>query len=83
MKWFENYLVGTKQRVIINGESSQWAEVRSGVPQGSILGPILFIVYINDMPDPINYSKLTMFTDDSKCNKTVGKISDSVALKKI
>ena len=70
--WFNNYLTGRKQRVVINEEYSDWLEVTSRVPQGSILGPLLFLVYINDMPNYINFnSRMALFVYDSKIYKTI------------
>ena len=65
--WFHNYLSDRKQLVSINGCHSTVLPVWSGVPQGSILGPLLFLVYINDLPDVVSTSKVFLFADDTKC----------------
>ena len=65
IRWIKSFLIGRKQRVSLNGEKSDWASVRSGIPQGSVLGPILFIIYINDLPNVVS-SLVMMFADDTK-----------------
>ncbi|MCG7875203.1 MAG: reverse transcriptase family protein [Candidatus Thiodiazotropha endolucinida] len=64
LKWFSNYLSGRRQRVVLNGETSDWAPVLAGVPQGSILGPLLFLLYINDIVRFIGCA-IRLFADDT------------------
>ena len=64
LSWIKEWLNGRKQRVVINGKASQWKEVDSGVPQGSILGPLLFIIFINGIDDGI-VSDILKFADDT------------------
>ena len=61
LKWFKSYLHGRLQRVVIIGLCSAWKDVKSGVPQGSLLGPILFLIYVNDMPNVTTGSTLQMY----------------------
>lgn len=63
--WIKSFLMGRKQRVHIKGVYSEWVDVLSGVPQGSVLGPILFVIFINDMPNNIK-SNISLFADDTK-----------------
>ena len=70
LKWISNFLIGRQQKVILNGSSSQWIDVTSGVPQGSVLGPLLFILYVNDITDGVQ-STLEMFADDFKLYRTI------------
>ena len=63
--WIKNFLLDRKQRVVISGEASSWRDVLSGIPQGSVLSPVLFICYENDMPETVQ-SMIRMFADDTK-----------------
>ena len=76
LDWFSSYLSGRQQRVVLYGVESDWVSVSSGVPQGSILGPSLFIMYINDLPSQLQHSKCLMFADDAKFSKRISSLSD-------
>ena len=71
MSWFQFYLSNRFQRVTINHCLSDPLPVKSGVHQGSTLGPLFFIVYINDLPTSIRHSKILNFADDAKCYKVI------------
>ena len=65
LEWFRSYLCGRKQYVHFNGENSNQHDVTCGVPQGSVLGPLLFIVYTNDLPNALNDSHSILCADDT------------------
>ena len=81
LNWIKKWLSNRRQRVCIEGEFSEWAEVTSGVPQGSVLGPILFIIYIDDLDSNV-ISKLDKFADDSKLGKSLSNQDDVECLRK-
>ena len=65
IKWMQSYLSGRKQFVSINGKNSAVRDMQYGVPQGSILGPLLFIIYINDIPETACFAKFILYADDA------------------
>ena len=64
LNWFKNYLMNRQQRVVLNNTNSDWMSLSAGVPQGSILGPLLFLIYINDIVNDIA-SQIRLFADDT------------------
>ena len=71
-----DFLKDRKQRVVLNGKNSSWANVEAGVPQGSILGPLLFLIYINDLPDNLS-TNVKLFADDTSLFSVVHDITTS------
>ena len=76
IRWFRAYLTGRHQRVVVDGTYSDWLPVVSGVPQGSILGPLLFVLYINDLPSVDKNTKVALFADDAKCFLNIDSLGD-------
>ena len=77
LNWVKDFLSHRRQRVGINGVFSEWTEVISGIPQGSVLGPVLFIAYINDLADICSVnSQIFLYADDTKLYKHVLSATD-------
>ena len=79
LQWISNFLSNRTQRVVIDGAYSESADVTSGVPQGTVLGPILFLLFINDLPDNLS-SPVRLFADDCVLYRTVKSESDEKIL---
>jgi hypothetical protein len=81
LRWFGDYLSGRLQRVTVLGVTSEPLPVLSGVPQGSILGPLLFLIYVNDLPKSTSHdTTVTMFADDTKCHRHLRNFQDTIIL---
>ena len=78
--WFRSYLQGRKQQVTVLGATSQELPVTSGVPQGSLLGPILFLLFVDDLPNTVKTSRVACYADDTKIFKSIDSITDCNAL---
>ena len=81
LHWIKAFLSDRVQQVCINGANSTWKPVTSGIPQGSVLGPILFVLYINDLPSNI-LSDVYMFADDTKIFNIIKSPEDQEILQK-
>ena len=77
--WIRAFLCDREMRVVVNKQSSVWSPVISGVPQGSVLGPLLFLLYVNDLPDWIK-NDMRMFADDTKLWSKINRPQDYVKL---
>ena len=73
--WIEQWLTDRRQRVVVDGKVSNWKSVLSRIPQGSVLGPILFLIYINELDDSIKINVLK-FTDDTRQFRKVNTDGD-------
>ena len=77
LNFITDFLYQRKQRVVLNGQHSYWTNAQAGVPQGSILGHLFFLIYINDLSDGLN-SNLKLFADDPSLFSVVPKINVTV-----
>jgi hypothetical protein len=83
LQWLTSFLTGRLQSVKVGSCYSEWSIVRSGVPQGSVLGPILFLIYVNDLISSCpELNSLFLFADDAKCFATINSLSDCETLQK-
>ena len=78
--WIADFLINRTQAVVLEGETCTSVPVTSGVPQGTVLGPILFLVYINDLPECISNSIVRLFTDDCIFYRKIDSTADCVKL---
>ena len=77
--WFKNYLSVRTQAVACNGRMSEFKPMRTGVPQGSVLGPLLFLIFINDLPDCLMCTACNIYADDTEihcCDNTVDEVEE-------
>ena len=70
LSWFSNYLSERRQRVLLDGVHSEWTRLTKGVPQGSILGPMLFLLFVNNLSDVVQHCTVNLYADDTTIYST-------------
>ena len=81
LAWFRSYLTNRRHRTVIDECVSDWSFVPSGVPQGSIIGPLLFLIFINDITDNISVdTQIILYADDAKCSRELLNDDDHATL---
>ena len=78
--WLRSFLTGRSQRVVVNGSASSWSPIVSGVPQGTVLDPILFLMFINDLPTSVT-SNMKHFANDCVLYRPINSTGDHSALR--
>ncbi|KAL5268247.1 hypothetical protein ACHWQZ_G002197 [Mnemiopsis leidyi] len=78
--WIQSFLTDREQVVVVNGVHSNSAKVLSGVPQGSVLGPLFFLLFINDLEEVVKASKVSFFADDTRVSKQISRFEDCALL---
>ena len=78
LQLIKSFLRNRCQRVVLNGQSSSWLSIRAGVPQGSVLVPLFFLIYINDLPEGLN-SEVKLFADDTSLFSIVNCVNTSAS----
>ena len=76
IRWIQSFLTNRDQVVVVNGVHSDSAKVLSGVPQGSVLGPLFFLLFINDLEDVVKHSRVSFFADDTRVSKQISCLED-------
>jgi hypothetical protein len=79
-RWFTSYVQNRSQAVAVNGFTSSWVGIPSGVPQGSLLGPLLFVIFINDIHGILKHSHFLLYADDTKIYRAIKNINDCLLL---
>ena len=81
LRWIASFLQDRRQLVVCDGEKSEYSPVTSGVPQGTVLGPLLFLLHINDLPSVVDPgTSVRLFADDALIYRTINSIEDQVVL---